>query len=108
MLLTLLLALLAGAGRLGSWTIVLAAWLGFCNCTSLVFAFALPARLAAPADVPRLSAAMFTISYTCAMGIAVAGGAAWDLSGDARFAFLPIAASVVPMIVLRGQMTDDR
>jgi CP family cyanate transporter-like MFS transporter len=43
---------------------------------------------------------MFTISYSFAMGIAVASGAAWDLSGDARFAFLPIALSALPIAFL--------
>jgi CP family cyanate transporter-like MFS transporter len=93
----MLLALVSGAG---AWTIFWAACLGFFNCTSLVFGLALPALLAAPADVPRLAAGMFTVSYSCAMAVAVAGGAAWDLAGDARWAFLPVAASVLPMIAL--------
>jgi CP family cyanate transporter-like MFS transporter len=82
------------------WTIFWAAWLGFFNGTSLVFGLALPALLSASADVARLSAGMFTISYSFAMGIAVASGAAWDLSGDARFAFLPIALSALPIAFL--------
>jgi hypothetical protein len=43
---------------------------------------------------------MFTISYSCAMAIAIACGAAWDLASDALFAFLPIALSAVPIIAL--------
>jgi MFS transporter, CP family, cyanate transporter len=105
MVIVLLLALVSGASE---WTIVWAAWLGFFNCTSLVFALAFPALLAAPADIPRLSAGMFTISYSCAMAIAVASGAAWDLSGDARFAFLPIGASVLGMIFLAPTMPFRR
>jgi hypothetical protein len=46
---------------------------------------------------------MFTISYSCAMAIAVLSGAAWDLAGDARFAFLPVGASVLGMIFSRRQ-----
>jgi CP family cyanate transporter-like MFS transporter len=101
MILAMLLALVASASE---WTIFWAAWLGFFNCTSLVFALAFPALLAAPADIPRLSAGMFTISYGCAMAIAIASGAAWDLAGDARFAFLPIGASVLGMIFLAPTM----
>jgi CP family cyanate transporter-like MFS transporter len=97
MLVAMLGALVTSAS---SWTILWAAWLGFFNCTSLVFALAFPALLAAPADIPRLSAGMFTVSYSCAMAIAVASGAAWDLSGDARFAFLPIGASMLGIIFL--------
>jgi CP family cyanate transporter-like MFS transporter len=97
MLVAMLGALVTSAS---SWTILWAAWLGFFNCTSLVLALAFPALLAAPADIPRLSAGMFTVSYSCAMAIAVASGAAWDLSGDARFAFLPIGASMLGIIFL--------
>jgi CP family cyanate transporter-like MFS transporter len=90
------------------WTIFWAASLGFFSCTSLVFALALPPLLAAPAEIPRLSAGMFTISYSCAMAIAVACGAAWDLTSDARFAFLPIALSAIPIIALAPTIPFDR
>jgi hypothetical protein len=51
------------------WTTFWAAWLGFFNGTSLVFGLALPALLSASADIARLSAGMFTISYSFAMGL---------------------------------------
>jgi hypothetical protein len=41
---------------------------------------------------------MFTISYSEALVIAVLSGAAWDLSGSARFAFLPIAIATLPLL----------
>jgi CP family cyanate transporter-like MFS transporter len=97
MLEVMLFALVSSAS---GWTIFWAACLGFFSCTSLVFALALPPLLAPPAEIPRLSAGMFTISYSCAMAIAIACGAAWDLTSDARFAFLPIALSAVPIIAL--------
>jgi CP family cyanate transporter-like MFS transporter len=34
------------------------------------------------------------------MLVSVIGGFAWDLSGSARFAFLPIALSALPSIIL--------
>ncbi len=45
--------------------------------------FALPALLTAPSDVARMSAAMFTISYSEALVVSVLSGAAWDLGGSA-------------------------
>ena len=52
----------------------------------------------APSDVARMSAAMFTISYSEALVVSVLSGAAWDLGGSARFAFLPIAISALPLL----------
>jgi MFS transporter, CP family, cyanate transporter len=100
MLEAMLFALVSSAS---GWTIFWAA----CR-TSLVFALALPPLLVAPAEIPRLSAGMFTISYSCAMAIAVACGAAWDLASDARFAFLPIALSAIPIIALAPTIPFDR
>ena len=57
----------------------------------LTLALTLPALLSAPDDVARMSAAMFTISYIEGLMVSVIGGAAWDLAGAPRFAFLPIA-----------------
>ena len=62
--------------------------------------FALPALLTAPEDVARMSAAMFTISYGEALVVSVASGAAWDIAGSARYAFLPIALSAVPLLIV--------
>ena len=47
-----------------------------------------------------MSAAMFTVSYTGALVISILSGVAWDLSGAARFAFVPIAISALPLILL--------
>jgi len=82
------------------WTIVFAAALGFLGAFVLTLGFALPALLGAQSDVARMSAAMFTISYSEALLISVLSGAAWDLAGNARFAFLPIALSAVPPLFM--------
>ena len=82
------------------WTIVFAAALGFLGAFVLTLGFALPALLGAQSDVARMSAAMFTISYSEALLISVLSGAAWDLAGNARFAFLPIALSAVPLLFM--------
>jgi len=55
-----------------------------------------------------VSGAMFTISYASAMFVAVLSGAAWDLTGVERFAFLPIALSALPLILLAPTIRFDR
>ena len=82
------------------WTIVFAAGLGFLGAVVLTLGFALPALLGAQSDVARMSAAMFTISYSEALTISVLSGVAWDVAGSARFAFLPIALSAVPLLFM--------
>jgi hypothetical protein len=47
-----------------------------------------------------MSAMMFVLSYTYAMIVALCGGVAWDLTGRVSAAFILIAASVVPLMVL--------
>ena len=80
------------------WTIVFAGVLGFLTAVVLTLGFALPPLLSAPAGVARMSAAMFTISYSEALLVAVLSGAAWDFGGSPQFAFLPIAISALPLL----------
>jgi CP family cyanate transporter-like MFS transporter len=97
----LMLACIVGMiATASAWTIVLAAALGFLGAFVLTLGFALPALLGAESDVARMSAAMFTISYSEALVISVLSGAAWDVAGSARFAFLPIALSAVPLLFM--------
>ena len=83
-----------------AWIILFAAALGFLGAFVLTLGFALPALLGAQSDVARMSAAMFTISYSEALIVSVLSGAAWDVTGSARFAFLPIALSAVPLLFM--------
>jgi CP family cyanate transporter-like MFS transporter len=83
-----------------AWTIVFAAGLGFLGAFVLTLGFALPALLGAQSDVARMSAAMFTISYSEALAVSVLSGAAWDVAGSARFAFLPIALSALSLLFM--------
>jgi CP family cyanate transporter-like MFS transporter len=97
----LMLACMAGMiSTASTWTIVFAAALGFLGAFVLTLGFALPALLGAQSDVARMSAAMFTISYSEALIVSVLSGAAWDLAGSARFAFLPIGLSAVPLLFM--------
>jgi CP family cyanate transporter-like MFS transporter len=95
----LMLLCLAGIVMTASaWTIAFAGGLGALCAVVLTLGFALPPLLTTPSEVARLSAAMFTISYTEGLIVSVLSGAAWDLSGTARFAFLPMAISVLPLL----------
>jgi CP family cyanate transporter-like MFS transporter len=91
------LAMLSGSG----WLIVAAAaTLGFSGAVTLTLMLALPPLLSAPEDVPRVTAAMFTISYSCAVIVPVISGFGWDASGIPAAAFVPIALCNVLLIAL--------
>ena len=92
-------AALAGLVALpGSWVVAMAAVIGFTTAFVLILTLALPALLAAPDDVPRVSAAMFALGYLFALVVPVAGGALWDLTGRPATAFLPAALMVAGML----------
>ncbi len=84
----------------GSSIMIWAAILGFANAIALILLLALPALLAAPQDVHRLSAAMFTLSYPCAVVFPILGGFAWDITHIAALAFLPAALGAVVIMGL--------
>jgi CP family cyanate transporter-like MFS transporter len=81
--------------------------LGCANAIALVLALALPALLAAPEDVHRLSAAMFTVSFPCAVLLPVLGGYVWDVTGIPALALVPIALGGAAIIGL-GVPVDTR
>jgi CP family cyanate transporter-like MFS transporter len=66
--------------------------LGFCNAFLLVLTLAMPPLMAAPQDVPRLSAAMLLIGYLVAFAMPIVGGFAWDASREPVAAFVPLFA----------------
>ena len=68
-----------------------AALQGFAAAAILVLVLALPPLLSPADDVHRVTAAMFTISYSCAVIVPVISGLSWDVSGIPATAFLPIA-----------------
>jgi CP family cyanate transporter-like MFS transporter len=73
------------------WVIVAAAGvLGFSGAASLTLMLTLPSLLSAPGDTHRMTAAMFTISYSCAVIVPVLSGLSWDASGIPAMAFVPI------------------
>jgi CP family cyanate transporter-like MFS transporter len=88
----------------GMWIVVWAGILGFANAVILVLALALPSLLSRPDDVHRTSAAMFTISYSCAVVIPIVGGALWDLTGQPVGALVPLAFAAILIVALAGTL----
>ncbi len=89
-------AMLALAGMLGvlfthgPLMVAFAFLFGGATTITFVLCFALPALLSAPDDVHRTAAAMFTLSYSCAVVTPVLGGFLWDLTGLPLMAFAPV------------------
>lgn len=86
----------------GAGIVVFAGVLGFTGALTLILALALPSVLSAPDDVPRTSAGMFTISYSCAMLAAVLGGALWDMTHRPIASFAPAALCGIVIAALAG------
>jgi CP family cyanate transporter-like MFS transporter len=82
--------------------------IGFAAACVLVLALALPPLLAPPDDVHRVTAAMFTISYSCAVVVPVLSGLAWDISGIAGSAFVPIGLCGLVLAVLAPSINHVR
>jgi CP family cyanate transporter-like MFS transporter len=93
-----LLSVIGLATTSGFWLVTSAAVLGFCCAGVLVLALALPPLLYPPQDVARVSAAMFTLSYGCAVLVPIISGLLWDLSGVPALAFVPIGLCAVLLI----------
>jgi len=79
---------------------VCAALIGVTTAITLIATLALPPLLAAPADLPRTAAGMFTISYTTAIVIPTISGALWDATGTPWTAFVPLCLCAVTLTVL--------
>jgi CP family cyanate transporter-like MFS transporter len=84
----------------GPVIVIAAAALGFSGATTLTLLLAMPALLSAPDDVHRTTAAMFTISYSCAVVVPIVSGALWDASAIPATAFVPIALGNLLLIAL--------
>jgi MFS transporter, CP family, cyanate transporter len=81
----------------GAGVVVWAFVLGFSAALSFIVVLSLPPRLAAPGDVPRMSAAVFTIQYSTGFVLPVIAGAIWDTTGVAGLAFVPGVAGAIAM-----------
>ena len=92
----------------GAWIVAAATVQGFAAAAILILILALPPLLSAPDDVHRVTAAMFTISYSCAVIVPVMSGLAWDLSGIASLAFAPIAICGIILVILAPAINHVR
>jgi CP family cyanate transporter-like MFS transporter len=105
----LFLVCLAGMATTASlWTVICAGALGFIGAVVFTLSLALPPLLSEPADVARVSAAVFTVSYTQALLASVLSGAAWDIGGSPWFAFLPMVINSLPLLFLPPLMRFRR
>ncbi len=93
----------------GVWVIIGAAIWGCFGAAVLVLVLALPPLISAPEDVHRVSAGVFTISYSCAVIVPIISGVLWDLTGWTYAPFIPIVICMIaliglaPTIVLRDK-----
>jgi CP family cyanate transporter-like MFS transporter len=100
-------AILAGLAMVltlpGAPLVVAAGIFGFCAAYILVLSFALPALLAGPGEVARLSAGTFAISYTTAFLVTLVAGAVWDATHIETSAFLPaLGGSLIVVVFAPG------
>jgi MFS transporter, CP family, cyanate transporter len=98
-------AIIATAGAL---TVISAAVVGFAAGSAFALGLALPPLLSKPEEVARVAAAMFTISYGTTVVVSLICGALWDVTANARAAFLPIIIATIVPIVLIPTIRFDR
>jgi MFS transporter, CP family, cyanate transporter len=84
--------------------------IGFANAAMLILMLALPPLLSPPDDVHRMSAAMFTISYPCAVAIPILAGMAWDATRlpDVSFAAIGLCAVAIIALAATVDLTPRR
>jgi MFS transporter, CP family, cyanate transporter len=92
----------------GAWIVAAATLQGFAAAAVLILVLALPPLLSPPDDVHRVTAAMFTISYSCAVIVPVISGSLWDLSGVASLAFVPIGFCGILLVILAPAINHVR
>ena len=85
-----------------------AALVGITTAITLVATLALPPLLAAPADLPRTAAGMFTISYTCAIVIPTVSGALWDATSTPWTVFVPLCVCAVALTAFGAAVVRRR
>lgn len=102
---TLSLACVLGILFSDGWGIVTAAGaLGFSGAANLTLVLTLPPLLSAPSDTHRMTAGMFTISYSCGVIVPILSGLSWDASGVPAMAFVPIGLCNFLLIGLASTM----
>jgi CP family cyanate transporter-like MFS transporter len=84
----------------GNWVVIGCAVWGCAGAAVLVLVLALPPLIAPAEDVHRVTAGIFTISYSCAVVVPIVSGALWDLTGWTFAPFIPIGICSLVLIGL--------
>jgi MFS transporter, CP family, cyanate transporter len=84
----------------GVWVVIGAAVWGCAGAAVLVLVLALPPLIAPAEDVHRVTAGMFTISYSCAVIVPIISGVLWDITGWTPAPFVPIVICMLALIAL--------
>jgi CP family cyanate transporter-like MFS transporter len=87
-----------------AWIVFWAGVVGFTNAFLLILTLALPPLIARGEDVARLAAGMIAIGYLCAFVVPFLGGWAWDLTGWAPMAFVPLAAFAFASLAIAARL----
>jgi CP family cyanate transporter-like MFS transporter len=82
--------------------------IGASLAVTFVITMVLALRLSPPADVHRMTAGMFTVSYTLALVLPVVCGALWDLTGLPWAAFVPIGLCILAIATIGSALTLHR
>jgi CP family cyanate transporter-like MFS transporter len=102
----ILIALVVTVTLPGVPLVVAAGVLGFCAAYILILSFALPALLAQPAEVARLSAGTFAISYSTAFLVTLLTGGVWDATHVEASAFLPALIGSCVVVALGPRLVQ--
>jgi CP family cyanate transporter-like MFS transporter len=86
----------------GAGVLIWAFVLGFVAALAFIVVLTMPPRIAAPGDVHRMSAGIFTVQYAIGFLFPLLSGALWDATGRAVLAFVPgiVAALVMGWLAL--------
>jgi CP family cyanate transporter-like MFS transporter len=95
-----LISMLAVVVLGGVWIVLGTAVWACAGAAVLVLVLALPPLIAPPEDVHRLTAGIFTISYSCAVVVPIISGALWDATGSTLAPFVPILFCAIMMVGL--------
>jgi len=95
-----LLSMLAIVILGGVWIVIGTAVWACAGAAVLVLVLALPPLIAPAEDVHRLTAGIFTISYSCAVIVPIISGALWDATGSTLAPFVPILGCAILMVGL--------
>jgi CP family cyanate transporter-like MFS transporter len=95
-----LLSMLAVVILGGVWIVIGTAVWACAGAAVLVLVLALPPLIAPAEDVHRLTAGIFTISYSCAVIVPIISGVLWDATGSTLAPFVPILGCAIVMVGL--------